>query len=136
MHVVGARPSLSLEIPGRPPSVNHLYTNTLIRTGAGAYRSKAKADGVSEYQAVARMITRLAITKEFRAALEAHRGYIRMGYWFHLKSDMDCSNAFKALEDGIAAGLGIDDRRFLPCATGKTIDRKAEERTIVEVSFE
>jgi Holliday junction resolvase RusA-like endonuclease len=47
-------------------------------------------------------------------------GQIRVYYWFRLKNDIDCDNALKALNDAIATGLGIDDRRFLPCVVAKT----------------
>lgn len=123
-------------IPGQPPSVNHLYKPALREGKKGTYRSFAKADGVEEYQSIASMIVKLAMPKSWKTYLQLNSSsQIRVKYWFHLGNDTDCSNAFKALEDAIAFAMGVNDKRFLPCAAGKDVGNK-EPCVDIEVSLE
>lgn len=55
---------------------------------------------------------------------------IRIRYWFHVKRDIDCDNAMKALNDAIAIGLGVDDKKFLPCTVEKTSGNKEPSVTV------
>jgi len=125
-----------VEIPGQPISVNHLYRQTLVRRGDRTVRALRKDDGVENYQVLASMCTKMAVPKPWKEYLAGSpKEYIRMRYWFFLNHDMDCSNAFKALEDAIAHALGINDKRFLPCAVAKTTGNK-EPYVKVEVSVD
>jgi hypothetical protein len=105
-----------VRIEGQPPSGNHMYE------GYGNNRRKRSA--VVTYQET--------VTFWFRQLLAA--GYkpgelIVINYWFYVRRDIDCTNAIKVIEDGIAEALcpGIDpprccrayDTRFLPRAMGK-----------------
>ena len=38
---------------------------------------------------------------------------------FHLKRDIDCDNALKALNDAIAHALNVNDKAFLPSVEAK-----------------
>jgi Holliday junction resolvase RusA-like endonuclease len=46
---------------------------------------------------------------------------------------MDADNALKVLNDAIAIGLGIDDRRFLPHVVEKTTGN-AEPSVLIQIS--
>ena len=98
----------SFSVPSQPPSWNHAYQ--MVR------RRVAKAKGVEAYQLVAAAMARTA-----KPAGWEPEGMIRVTYDLHLGRDQDASNSLKSLEDGIAIGLGIDDKRMLPCVRSKTI---------------
>lgn len=128
--------SWQVSIPGQPPSVNHLYRPTLRENAKGTYRGFTKVDGVEDYQTVAGLCVKMAIPKTWKEFLQRdHSSQIRMSYWFHLADDIDCSNAFKAIEDAIARAMGVNDKRFLPCAAGKDLGNR-EPWIDVEVSLE
>lgn len=59
-------------------------------------------------------------------------GQVRVRYWFRLGHWMDATNCLKLLEDGIAEGIGVDDRHFLPCVEELTTGHK-EPGVTVEV---
>lgn len=122
----------SFTIPGQPPSVNHLYkiatstaTDKFGQTVYGSdgkpkrYRRMVKAEGVEAYQTA---VGRIVQTARPRGWQPGNR--VRLRYWFHLKRDMDCDNALKALNDAIARALGVNDKIFLPCVQEKTTGNK------------
>ena len=116
-----------IKVPGQPPSVNHLYKEA-TRTATGkngetlywpdgrikTYRSKVKNDGVQTYQDSVTWYTKVAIPKDWKAGER-----VRLRYWFHLKRDIDCDNALKAMNDAIAHALGVNDKVFLPSVEAK-----------------
>lgn len=100
----------------------------------GATRGQLhKTSGAADYQALATMCVRMAMTKRYKAALAEHKGQLIVRYWFHLgQRDSDCSNLIKALEDAIAHELRVNDSRFLPQVIAKTTGHQ-HPHTIVEV---
>jgi hypothetical protein len=117
-------------VPGQPYSVNHYLKPVVIRTKTGIVRRMGKVDGVEEYQLIASAMARRAMPVDF-----APTGYLRIHYWWHMKRDLDTTNARKCLEDGVAAGIGINDKRFLSVDEGKEIGVK-EPYTEIEVEWE
>ena len=103
------------EIPGQPPSVNHMY---VIARGS---RRLVKDSHVSTYQSMVSLIVR---TSPGRPDWTRCSNQIRVRYWFTLARDVDCDNALKALNDAIALALGVNDRRFLPCVERKITGSK------------
>jgi Holliday junction resolvase RusA-like endonuclease len=99
-------------IPGQPPSVNHSYARN--RQG-----KVYKVPGVESYQTAAALLVRLAKPTGWVATRR-----IEIEYRMWLDSPRrDASNALKALEDAIAAALGVNDSTFLPCVTLKEWDK-------------
>lgn len=110
-------------IPGRAPSVNHMYLP------GRTFGSRRKAPGVEAWQASVANIARSARPSGWRPS-----GQVRLVYDFYLNRRADCDNLQKAMNDAIAAALGVDDDIFLPCARSKTKVPTAQERIEVEVS--
>jgi len=117
--------SWTFTVEGQPPSMNHLYTVVRNRSTGRPYLTKAP--GVETYQLVATSRCRAARPAGWQPAPQ-----IRVAYWFHVKRDIDCDNALKALNDAIAIALGVNDKAFLPCVKEKTTGAK-EPRTVVVI---
>lgn len=105
-------------IPGPFPSVNHMY----------GYRNGRvyKKAGVETFQVGVARLVQTARPSGWRPAAR-----IRILYDFHLNRKADCDNLQKALNDAIAAALGVDDDCFLPCARSKETGVKAALANIV-----
>lgn len=101
----------SVLIPGQPPSVNHMYAPNR----QGGLR---KVEGVETYQVMTAHLVRLA-----RPTGWTPTAHIRIFYDFYLSRKADCDNLQKALNDAIAAALGVNDDTFLPCTNSKQLDR-------------
>ncbi len=52
------------------------------------------------------------------------QGQVRVMYWIRLGRGMDADNALKLLNDGIAHGLEVNDKLFLPCVQELTTGHK------------
>lgn len=111
-------------IPGQAPSTNHLYA----RSRAGRTYKQA---GVESYQVTAAMLVRLAKPRDWAPTRRVHVAY-RM--WMD-GPRRDASNCIKALEDAIAAALGVNDLIFLPCVELKEVD-KADPRVEITIRTE
>lgn len=124
----------TVDLPGAPPSVNHLYLLSVHPGRSG--RHIRKADGVEEYQNAVTLLVRTCLPRSFKEALasDQHRP-IRLKYWLHLKTAMDADNALKALNDAIAKALGVNDSRFLPCVQHKST-KHAQPHVVVEISLD
>jgi Holliday junction resolvase RusA-like endonuclease len=114
--------SWSVDIPGQPPTTNHLYVRV-----RGDWNKMAKAPGVAAYQDTAVMLTRLAKPPGFKVD-----GQLRIAFAFYLRRDADCDNLMKAIQDSIAIALDTNDRLFLPCTTHKSTGHQLPH-TIVTV---
>lgn len=118
------RVSFSVIIPGAPPSVNHSYRPIKVRNKAGGVSLRlAKTGDVLAYQTLVGHLVRLAQPPLWQAP----EGYMRVTYKFYLKHNIDCDNAMKALNDAIAAAIGVNDSRFLPCVISKSVSSKEKE---------
>lgn len=115
--------SWSVTIPGVPPSTNHLYLRV-----RGNWSKMTKAPGVEAYQIDVKMLVRNARPSGWVAP-----AMFQVALDFYLKRDADCDNLLKALLDGVAYGLEIDDRRILPCVRSKTFGKGVEPRTVLQI---
>jgi Holliday junction resolvase RusA-like endonuclease len=113
----------TFEVPGQPPSVNHMYVRV-----RGRWDRQTKAPGIEQYQQDVVYLCRASKP----AGWTVPEGYIRLCYTFHLRRDADCDNLLKVLNDAIAMALNVNDRMFLPCVVDKTVGSKTP-RTIIEV---
>lgn len=106
-------------LPGQPPSGNHMYERN--RHNAGQH----KKEGVEAYQAGVTLLVKEARPSGWTPG----SGFLILNYSFFLSRDVDCTNAIKVIEDGIAAALCPGDNpprcctrfdeRFLPRAVIK-----------------
>lgn len=110
-------------IPGRAPSVNHLYQP------GRTFGSRRKAPGVEAWQAAVAHIVRSARPRGWTAT-----GQVRVVIDLCVCRDIDADNVLKALLDAVAPALGINDRDILPCVRSKSKVRTAEERIEVQIS--
>lgn len=109
---------IRVRVKGQPPSGNHMYE--------GYGKNRRKTAKVKEYQDEVIRWVRPAVNAGW---VPGER--IVVSYWFYLGRDIDCTNAIKVIEDGIAEALCPDldpprccrkfDTRFLPRAIEKTI---------------
>lgn len=99
-------------IPGQPPTVNHMYSRG---KGGNVYKSP----GIEEYQVLVAHLTRLARPKGWTAG---RRIRIELVFWMN-RAGRDADNPQKALLDGIAAALGVNDSTFLPCVLSNEVDK-------------
>lgn len=113
----------SVTIPGNPPALNSTYK---VVTIAGKGRL-AKHANVAVWQESVAWLVRQARPKDWQPA---RRVVIEVQWWTLRKRDADAG--LKALLDGIAVGLGIDDSCFLPSVILNEVDRD-NPATIVTV---
>jgi Holliday junction resolvase RusA-like endonuclease len=113
----------SFTIPGRAPSVNHLYLP------GRTYGSRRKAPGVEEWQTAVSRIVKTARPSGWTAT-----GQVRVVIDLYVCREIDADNVFKALLDSIAPALGINDRDVLPCVRSKTKVPTKMERIEVWIS--
>lgn len=130
---------ISFIVPGQPQSTNKLYepAERFDRYG-NRYRGRRKADRAIEYQGIAQTATQKAKPNGWDPGPwdpKTGEGLIVIRYWWMLDHMVDCDNAKKTLNDGIALGLGTkvvrsrngtpklapiyDDARFLGQDMGK-----------------
>ncbi len=123
-----ATTSFRFEVSGQPPSWNAAYRIVKIK-GHGAL---AKTPECLEYQMyLAAPAARRAKPADFPWVKPQQ---LRVRYWFQLGHWVDSTNCLKILEDGIAHGLGIDDRYYLSCIEELSTGHR-DPRSIVEVSL-
>jgi Holliday junction resolvase RusA-like endonuclease len=119
-------PAWSFTVPGPIPSTNHSYRPVMI----GGKPRIIKAAGVEHWQSGVALIVRSAKPKGWLPADQ-----VRVIYDFKLNRRADCDNAMKALNDAIAAALGVNDDIFLPCARSKAMGfRKIDARVEVMIA--
>lgn len=103
----------SVKIPGQPWSGNTMYERNAGNAG------QHKRPGVEAYQVEVTYRVREARPSGWRPD-----GQIVVEYYFELGRDIDCTNAIKVIEDGVATALRPEDklydRMFLPRAMAKS----------------
>lgn len=109
---------LTIRVEGQPPSGNHMYE--------GYGKNRRKSAKVTDYQSLWIRWTRMAMRHGWKPGKQ-----IVVEFDFAFGRDMDCTNAMKVIEDGIAEAIcpGLDpprccrkyDSRFLCRAMSKTI---------------
>lgn len=102
--------SWEFDIPGQPPTVNHLYVRV-----RGQWNKMTKAPGVAAYQDTVVLLARQARPSGFTV-----EGQLKVSFAFYLKRDADCDNLLKAILDALALALGCNDRMMLPCTLHKS----------------
>jgi len=129
-------PSFRFTIPSQPISVNHAYQVIRVKTKEGSQRRLGKIPGVENYQIVAATMARRALARfltdegpDFPLDQQ-----VQVRYWIRSRRGVDASNVIKIAEDGIAAGLGINDKWFLPCVVENSKGHK-EPHIEVEVAW-
>lgn len=121
----------SFIIPGDPVSVNQTYKIVYIGKrcsicGRGPARL-AKAAGVEAWQAEVGWLAKVARPSGWEPA---RRTIVEVDWYTTRPHDSD--NGLKALGDGLAIGLGCNDKGFLMRAMSNEVD-KAHPRTIVRI---
>lgn len=122
----------TLTIPGQAVSWNAMYRigiRTRPARGAsltsGSYRKIIKTKEAQAYEDTVTLLAKVAKPSGFVAD-----GFIVIEYRIFLGKDIDCDNIFKAVHDGLAKALGVDDTWFLPRAMSKTAGLRPPERRI------
>lgn len=111
--------SFRFRIPGQPPSWNDSYRITPNPRTKRLYLGKS--DTSAQYQLlIASPAARRAKPDGWKPEGRKAKGWIRVRYWMHFGHVMDPDNALKMINDGIAHGLDVNDRWFLPCVVGVT----------------
>ena len=104
--------SFRFVIEGSPPSWNQAYRIVRVpHRGGGSHQQMAKTREAEEYQ----MYLVAPAARRARPPNWKPQGQVRVLYWIRLKRPMDADNALKLINDGVARGLGLDDKLFLPC---------------------
>jgi Holliday junction resolvase RusA-like endonuclease len=112
--------SWSVDIPGQPPTTNHLYVRV-----RGNWNKMAKAPGVAAFQDTVILLARQAKPSGFRVTDQ-----IKISFAFYLKRDADCDNLMKATLDALAHALDCNDKLFLPCTTHKSTGHQLPHTTV------
>jgi hypothetical protein len=125
-------PDWDFEVQGPQPGLNHSYKIVTVGArcpvcGRGPSRL-AKEENVEVWQQAVAWTVK---SRRPSGWLPARRTVIEVEWYTPRAKDGDSS--LKALLDGIAVGLGCDDKGFLPVVVLNEID-KANPRTVVRVS--
>lgn len=121
--------SFRFEVPGQPPSWNAAYRIVTFKKGGRS--GLAKTPVCEHYQWIASAIAKRSLPRDFPWVKPQQ---LRVRYWFRLDHWVDGTNLIKVLEDGVAHGLGIDDRYYLTCIEELSTGHK-DPHAIVEVSI-
>lgn len=121
-------------VPGNPPSVNDtykiVYTGARCPTCGRGQPRLGKSAGVETWQDGVAWLAKAARPSGWAPA----RKTVIEVEW-HTTRWHDSDNGLKALSDGIAHGLGCDDRGFLVRVMRNEVD-KVSPRTVVRVTNE
>ncbi len=113
-------------IPGNPPGVNHTYR---VFTVNGKARVSKRRD-VESWQAAVAFLVRSVKPSGWTPS---RRVRVEVQWWTARAHDADAG--LKALLDGLAVGLDINDKCFLPTVLSNEVD-KANPRTEVTIRNE
>lgn len=108
-------PSFAFTVPGSVPGVNHSYKIVYI---AGHARLAKHAE-VEAWQTEVAYRARMARP---RGWVPTRRVQIDIEVWFN-REGRDGDGIVKALLDGIASGLEVNDKCFLHCVKTVEVDR-------------
>lgn len=120
------RRAWSVVFPGNPPALNSTYR--AVPTAKGIRFHKVSA--VATWQDEVAWLTREAKPKGWAPS---RRVRVEVSWW--AKRTRDADAGLKALLDGLAVGLGIDDACFLPTIVLNEVD-KDNPRTEVTIRCE
>ena len=112
--------SWSFDIPGQPPTTNHLYVRV-----RGKWNMMTKAPGVAAYQDSVVLLARQARPSGWQPGAQ-----LRVTLALYLKRDVDADNCLKSILDALALALGCNDRIMLPCITHKSSGHPQPHTTV------
>lgn len=117
-------------IDGQPPSWNSSYRIVRVpHRGGGSHQQLAKTEVAEQYQ----MWLVSPAARRAKPLRWKPQGQVRVMYWIRLKHRMDADNALKLINDGVAHGLEVDDKLFLPCVQELTFGH-AKPHVEIEVT--
>ena len=122
----------SFTIPGSPGAINRAYKPIVVgpRCHVCGYGKPglAKNDNVENWQTE---VAWIAKTTRPRNWTPARRVIVELEFWM-AREGRDGDGPIKPLLDGIAEGIGVDDRIFLARVMSNEVDHK-NPRTIVSI---
>lgn len=124
----------TINIPGVPPSVNHIYVRRASRYGG---QFNALTDEAKQYLDDVGWAAIEGYNQCRNPWLRGYTGSLRLWLkcYFPDHRRRDADNILKLIGDGIARGLFVDDHRFLWHIEEPEVD-KASPRVEVTVSME
>jgi hypothetical protein len=110
----------AVNLPGQPPSGNHMYERN--KGNAGQH----KKEGIETYQAAATFLVRQAKPSGWEAGRR-----VVVNFHFFVKRPIDATNAMKVIEDAIGEALcpGIDPPRCCRAYDARFLCRAIELET-------
>jgi hypothetical protein len=103
---------LRIIVPGRPETWNHAYKRSR-HTGKPVLTEDARLWKEAVY------LTSLNAFNRSRWRPTGRR--IAVHIWLYLSTDMDADNSLKLTLDGLARGIGVNDKLFLPRVMAKEV---------------
>ena len=110
----------SFTVPGQPVSWNQAFRVRFQHIGGVKTRGLFKTPEAESYQDGVRLIARVSRPSSF---MPPKRGMLIVAYEFVLKTDIDCDNLLKLMNDALAEAIDVNDKFFLPVVLSKTTGR-------------
>jgi len=107
----------SFTVPGQPVSWNQAFRVRYQHVGGVKTRGLFKTPEAEAYQDGVRLIARVAKPSSF---ILPKRGRVIVAYDFVLKTDIDCDNLLKLMNDALAEAINTNDKHFMPVVMSKT----------------
>jgi hypothetical protein len=113
-----------VSIPGQPVSVDHAYKTGQVwvtdRSGAQRQiRRPILTDEAKSWRRDVQLLVQNAKPSKWKA-----EGQIRVTLDLYLFRNIDSDNTLKLIFDGVAAGIGLNDRDFLVCVRSKVLGER------------
>lgn len=117
----------SFTVPGQPVSWNQAFRVRMRNINGVRTRGLYKTSEAEAYQDGIRLIAKVARPTSF---VLPKRGRIIVAYDFVLKTDIDCDNLLKLMNDALAEAIGHNDKFFMPVVMSKTLGSKNPMTTV------
>lgn len=109
-------PYLRIFVPGKPVSVNSMYT---AGRGGNRYGGRRRTEAAQAWEQAVWAYTRSAMTSKMLRGGTTLRKPLRIDLEFYrLRANSDVDNYVKCCLDGLKWALGVDDR-FYDCVTAR-----------------
>lgn len=108
----------SFTVPGQPVSWNAAFRVKFRFIGGVKTRGLYKTSEAEAYQDGIRLIARTAKPSSF---ILPKRGRVIIAYEFVLKTDIDCDNLMKLMNDALSEAIEHNDKFFMPVVVSKTL---------------
>lgn len=119
-----AVPGIRIDVLGRPPSWNHAYRR-------GREGRVVLTDDARRWKEDIRLLTLDTVN---RTGWRHSGGPIAVYVWLYLDQEMDADNGLKLTLDGLALGLRVNDRLFLPRVMGLRTGQSPERVVLYVVN--